>query len=1274
MGLFEQKNEQKASEWAVPNVAVSRDTNIGENFSAAWDATWHNDTSNALTRHRKDAYDRRLAMIKDLTGTVLENPYEQEFADINLAAGGPAAMISQVIDRVALGSPEERRERAVKAHEAELAILLDRLPDEQKLMIQSREQIETEIAAEAKRLERKQQDIGARGGVGGMVGALGGGMAAVMTQPEQLATLPLGAPMKLGLLARIATEAAINAGIETAMQPAIQRQRGEMGLEAGVQKGLENIGLAAAGGAVFAGGMEGIRALARGGHRAWQAKYGRPPTASEASVLDAAQQALEVETVAPFEQRTAATAAVHQANQEAATVAAIEGRPVTQAELQGQELPRRAPVQGGDSPGGVFLGTKDILAIETDAKLMQFKAGGDEHGVTDRLAGVTEWEPERAGVLMVYEFADGKRIIADGHQRLGLAKRLAGEGKEVEAFGIVMREIDGVTPAQARVRAALKNMAEGTGTAGDAAKVLRDSGRSLAELNLPPRSAILRDAEGLSKVNDDVFGMVINEQLDERFGAAIGRMVKDELLQTNIAGLLARVQPNTLFEAEQVIDQARRAGVVHSKQEDLFGETDVAESLYLERARVLERAQRLLRQDANTFRTLLDRGDEIADAGNVLDQTQNAARLANDQKVMQFVRSLANRKGPISDALTDAAAAAKASGNYAGAARSFLGGVNERLDDSEYAGLAGRGDWGADEFTAPQGTSAEVDPRSLVPDDDTLNLFADPHSPAATTQTDRLQREIAQAVSDSDGGFALPEKGQAVSLQRRPADQVARIEAEFKARAPERSIEQYHADATGLQAELDVVGKKLGRRKGVTFHSPGVKKLATAIEKMSRKGYSSTRELTDVVRAGFEVETPAQADALVATLAKNYRVLDEGFKANGQMYFDRKVMVQFDDGTIGEIQIWQPDLLKAKKAGGGSKLYNKMRSLERGSPEYLALERQQMELYGAAIDQLSPDWLDAVWVSSAAWGGSGGTLGKIWPNIDGATGVPDSRTSSGSAGSQSEPPLRTNSADADPNTTAGRPSQLKNDVSTNALQMDNSDIGTLEAIAQGLEPPVPAGHVRFYHGGVLENMEGPRWMAPDRAYAANFRNADGDKPLSFVDIPEDDPAAIAARAWDEVDEAGQTNMVGRYINTEMPEEWAMRLDEIPRQAMDAGPGPWGLQAEPGAEGLPQTLLPGVAPVREADRLALDANRSLDASRDPATDFGLFGDEANQLDLLTSIRSQGQNMRGLEIPIGERIDADGNRVAEVQTLGDLLDELDADDEFLKQLAICDRSAR
>ena len=1164
MGIFNEGYQQKAIEQAIPRVATMNPSGFMESMGASFESYKFTDAGGAYEQHIVDAYAKRAEVLKQLTGEDVGNP----FAENRSARLGVGSMSVEGQLSVMRGeeTPAEMQERMIQEYEARVTELLDRLPDRERRLVKTRAEIEAEIAREAQRLESVSAEAMANGGIGGVVGGVVGGMGAALTQPEQLATLPLGAPAKLGLVGRILAEAAIGAATEASLQPGVQAQREQMGLDAGLGQAAVNIATAGAGGALFAGGMEGARALIRGGASAFQKRFGRPPTKDETAALQVAQQALEVDAATPYVEKSAATARVFQANQKAATAAAIEGRAVTPAEIQ-QAGPTRAPSPNPAGPYQVMSG-EELQAIGTNAELMQFKSGGDEFGVTDRLAGITKWEPERSGVMLVYEFADGSRIIADGHQRLGLAKRLAGQGQDVQAAVMVLREADGITPAMARARAAYKNMAEGSGSATDAAKILRDSGATLADLNLPPKSAMLRDAEGLAAVNDDVFGMVINEVIPDRFAAAIGRMVKDQLLQTNIAGLLVRLKPSTLFEAEQVIDQARR-NVVAGKQDSLFGEEDVAESLYLERARVLERAQRELRRDASTFRTLLDRGSDIADAGNVLDQTANADRLATDQKVMQFIRSLANRKGPIADALTAAATNAKSDGNYSRAARNFLTSVSGRIDDPEIAGAAGRGDRGADEFTDADGPGAgsnAPDGPDLTPDEATLNMFSDPMGPKAVEATDRLHREILQAVSDTDEGFALPEIGQPVSLQKRPAEQIERIEAEFKGRAPDRSIEESYIVLPAMQAELDAVGKRLGRRKGVTFKTPGLKDIKAAREKMGRKNYSSTREMTDLVRAGFEVETPAQANALVQTLAKSFRVLDEGWRVNGQLYFDRKVLVQFADGTIGEVQIWNPTLLRAKDKGGGHKLYKKMRKLDRASPEYAELEQQMRDLYGAAIDQLDQDWLSEVWSTAAANGGSGGAVGKTLPNMADDTGVPDSLTSSGSAGTQADRPLGTTKA-MDPDTTAGRPSQLKNERSaiSETPHVDTTYIG--DAVARAQE----------------------------------------------------------------------------------------------------------LLSEPGAEGLPQTLLPGVDPVQVADQIAIAAARGLDGSRSPGMDFGLFGDSADQVDLMDLLRNEGADLRKMDIPIGETLDADGNKVAQTQNLGELLDELAADDEFLKQLDVCNGSA-
>ena len=75
--------------------------------------------------------------------------------------------------------------------------------------------------------------------------------------------------------------------------------------------------------------------------------------------------------------------------------------------------------------------------------------------------------------------------------------------------------------------------------------------------------------------------------------------------------------------------------------------------------------------------------------------------------------------------------------------------------------------------------------------------------------------------------------------------------------------------------------------------------------------------MTDVVRIGFTVETPQLADQIIDRLARKFEVLDEGWKINSVSFVDRKALVRFADGTVGEVQFWPPGIFEAKEFEGG---------------------------------------------------------------------------------------------------------------------------------------------------------------------------------------------------------------------------------------------------------------------------------------------------------------------------------------------------------------------
>lgn len=349
----------------------------------------------------------------------------------------------------------------------------------------------------------------------------------------------------------------------------------------------------------------------------------------------------------------------------------------------------------------------DPRDIGVDAKRFQFKAGGDESGVTERLQGVKEWDPRLAGTVLVWRDEAGKDWVADGHQRIGLAKRLIDEGNpDIKVNAFVLDSATGVTDVQARAIAAVKNIAEGTGSAVDAAKILRAAEEAGIDLPpMPPRSALVRDGRALAELSPEAFGMVVNEVIPPQQAAIIGRLVKDPAQQEEAVRLLAKMQPDNVTQAEMVVRDLLASGTETGTQQSLFGEEAFANSVVLERAKVADEAIKQLRKDRATFKTLVSEAERIEGQGNVLVQSANLARLTTDEKAADLLTQLAYRAGPVSDALTGIARRLK-SGELSAAAgaREFLGAVRDAVKAGVDTGadlsrpVAGAGEPGVELF------------------------------------------------------------------------------------------------------------------------------------------------------------------------------------------------------------------------------------------------------------------------------------------------------------------------------------------------------------------------------------------------------------------------------------------------------------------------------------------------------------------------------------------------------------------------------------------------
>ena len=438
----------------------------------------------------------------------------------------------------------------------------------------------------------------------------------------------------------------------------------------------------------------------------------------------------------------------HKQREAAGIVAAETLEPPAITELPA--APVKAPVTINDADNlDNFVYKFKPGDIQVDAKLFQFKEGGDEFGVTPEYQGVTEWDPSLAGQIAVYEFADGSQFIADGHQRLGLAKRIMSKdpSQNITLYGTKIRQVDGVTPEEAMVRAAMANIVNGKGTIFDAVKIARIAPEKFNSPSIKQNAAFVRRAKELVRLSDEAYGLALNGIVPDNYAAIVGRLVDDPDMQLAVMNVLAQVKPGNEFQAETITRQIMNAGLTTETTADLFGEQAIASALYLERAKILDAAVTRLKKDKSAFAQVTKNQARLEDEGNQLATENNKKRLLEDGQAIQILQTQANRKGTLSDELTEAARLAKSTGRFGEAADSFVESVRRSVDSGDFLRSADGSDGRA--FNDQAQDSAAPDAAELID----LDKFDKPFGEGATNQADAIVDDIR-----NDPAFSKPEK------------------------------------------------------------------------------------------------------------------------------------------------------------------------------------------------------------------------------------------------------------------------------------------------------------------------------------------------------------------------------------------------------------------------------------------------------------------------------------------------------------------------------------
>lgn len=679
--------------------------------------------ANALSQ----AYDDRIDEYEKLTGERLPNPID--------------GWIKEAHPENVQNAPSA--EPQILWFENKIEEARAKLPDDQKLGLTSRQDMEEFIRKNILDFDEKSKIAFENTSTTGKVAGVAGELVGFMHDPLILATLPAGWPSLAGrsflqAMARVGlSEALIVGGSEAVIQPIVQEFRKEIGFEdAGFEAGLRNVIFAMGGGAIFGSVLAGLsksgekllrrlRAINSGDSRVlakelrdqtnpskgdealagqlekdanqvddnplWQgpeqkplADIDKPP--DEITELDITAREMRAEAQREHDARTIA-----------ADQAAEDGGLPTIQEEPAVPISGRVITQRADNAQSTAE-LVDPNTLNIDAKRFQFKSAVEEGGVTPRLKDVGEWDQTKAGLTLVWEDASGRRFIADGHQRVALARRLLKQNPDadIRLLGIIRKEVDDFTAEDVMVEAAMKNIAETDlvtpQLAIDAAIVMRIRPEDITELlkSLPPRSTMVKTVSGLINLSDRSFSHVINQKISATHAAMVARLVKEENLQDAIMDVLVREQVvrKTDIEAEAIIRQAREVGTRTDVQETLFGKEILETSLFSERAKVLQKTLQKLRKEKSVFRNLVKNKGKIESEGNAL-KTDINQQIADESAVaVELLMKLANRTGALSNALTDAARLAGETKKFGPAVDQFIDSVREAIARGDFEGLA----------------------------------------------------------------------------------------------------------------------------------------------------------------------------------------------------------------------------------------------------------------------------------------------------------------------------------------------------------------------------------------------------------------------------------------------------------------------------------------------------------------------------------------------------------------------------------------------------------
>lgn len=640
----------------------------------------------------------------------------------------------------------------------------------------------------------------------------GVGMAASMNDPIQQQTLLMGGTSKT-ILGAAVKEAGINAMVEAMVQPGVQARQLQLGninsWEEGVGNAVSNITLAGALGFTFGAGGKAFEKFFH--------KSGNTPRPEAAPEFQHAREAMDAlaADMAPEDPETAALVrkAMAEAERDYATAQQLDDRLMpdefmraveeADAQLRGlQEFTSRPEVLP-DAPERLIDTTDDgptprvgetltedgkpvtftqfnprDLGVAPDE--FQYKRFSGQEGVNGAIADVETWHAPSSGKVLVFERANGERIIADGHQRRSKAISImdARGADDIQLDGYLYREKDGWTVSDLRLKGAQKNIREGRSDVLDTAQALRERPDAI-DSSFPLSRSNIRQARQLARLSPDAWDLTRAGVLDPQFAALIGQVAPDRPnIHAPLARTLIEAGPDNVRQAENILSEALLdyAERDTSTQASLFGDDNLGRGvMYKERAQIMDAAYSWLRSERSVFKALVEKGDIARALGNELVDAANLT--AKDQVEMAIAAVMHSRRAGVRTAVSDMVSRALDSVRREGVSPTRAGQqvareIRTLVEEKGFRALLE-----AEGPRPPQ--PAEAGP-----------LFDGPGSPAHVQHADMLEGDLRPEGREDPG----------VDLEKvaTPPDPVAGLVDELKGGTGERTPDQILGDIRKL--------------------------------------------------------------------------------------------------------------------------------------------------------------------------------------------------------------------------------------------------------------------------------------------------------------------------------------------------------------------------------------------------------------------------------------------------------------------------------------------